>query len=273
MKITGFPTRYDNYIWVLETENSHDSSSPAWIVDPGESHLIIDYFKKNNLELMGILLTHHHYDHTDGIEEVLNQLGNVPIISNSLGPYDKVTKHVKEGDVIEVLGEKFKILDIPGHSHEHIAFYNPKYLFCGDVLFTAGCGKAWCQSSQHMADSLLKIRKLDDDCLVYCGHEYTYGNINFAAIAEPDNQAIKQRQQSVKEKTKVGIPCVPERLAVEKQTNPFLRFDSGSLKQSILKQANQYENFAMQDTGNLYANLRAWKDKLDQTGELEKGLN
>lgn len=273
MKITGLPAGYDNYIWVLEAGKNNLTSSDAWIVDPGESHRVINYFQKNNLKLAGILLTHHHYDHTDGVEKVLAVLGNAPIISNSRGPYKNVTNHVEEGDVVDVLGEKFEVLNTPGHSHEHIIFYNPKYLFSGDALFTAGCGKAWCQSSQRMADSLLKIRQLNDDCLVYCGHEYTYGNINFAAIAEPNNQAIKQRQQEVKEKTKAGIPCVPERLSVEKQTNPFLRFDTETLKQGILNQATVYENFKMQDSGNLYANLRAWKDKLDQTGELEKGLN
>jgi len=269
MKITGLPTKYDNYIWILQSETTSD----AWVVDPGESDGVISFFQEHDLKLKGILLTHHHYDHKDGIAEVLNKLGKVPIISNTFGPYKKVTQHVNEGDKIQVLDEEFEIIYIPGHSHEHIAFYNAKSLFCGDVLFTAGCGKAWCQSSNKMAESLLKLRKLNDNCLVYCGHEYTYGNINFAAIAEPKNEAIKKRQQEVAEKTRLGIPCAPEKLGIEKDTNPFLRFDTAELKQKLIAKEKCFENFSLEENGNLYANLRAWKDILDKTGELEQGAN
>lgn len=267
MIITGLTSsNSDNYIWVIQSETSHE----AWVVDPGESYNVLTYFKKHNLTLSGILLTHHHYDHTDGIDAIITELGEVPIVSNSLGPYKQVTKPVLEGDVLTILGHKFKVISIPGHSHEHVAFYNPKALFCGDVLFTAGCGKAWCQSSKVMAESLLKLRDLDDDCLVYCGHEYTSTNINFAAVVEPQNQAIIQRQKSVWEKTMQGLPCVPEKLGIEKKTNPFLKFDSTTIKPLLLNRNEVYENFTPDENGNLYATLREWKNKLDKTGELEK---
>lgn len=269
MIITGLTSeKYDNYIWVILS----DDKSKAWVVDPGESCNVLSFFKKNNLSLSGILLTHHHYDHTDGIDAVIAELGEVPIVSNSLGPYKKVTQHVSEGDELTIFSHTFKVLSIPGHSHEHVAFYNPKALFCGDVLFTAGCGKAWCQSSKVMAESLLKLRELDDDCLIYCGHEYTYGNINFAAIVEPKNNDIIQRQKSVWNKTKQGLSCVPEKLGIEKKTNPFLRFDLNAIKPHLLKQNEIYENFIPAEDGNLYATLREWKNKLDKTGELEKQL-
>ncbi|HBQ44056.1 MAG TPA: hydroxyacylglutathione hydrolase [Thiomicrospira sp.] len=269
MKIVRLLTNYDNYIWVIEAT---DGSRKAWVVDPTESLPVIKHFEQYNLKLSGILITHHHYDHTAGVEHLIATLGKVAIISNKRGPFKQVSQHVEEGDFIAVAGEKFKVLSIPGHSQEHLAFYHPKALFCGDVLFTAGCGKSWCQSAKPMAESLLKLRALDDDCWVYCGHEYTYGNINFAAIVEPNNVKIKERQKLVAEKTRAGIPCVPEKLSVEKETNPFLRFDLPELKNTLINKKQQFENFALTDSANFYATLRAWKDSLDKTGELEKGL-
>lgn len=270
MEIVGLPTDYDNYIWVIR---SKADAKLAWVVDPGESHRVIPYFQEHNLTLAGILLTHHHYDHTDGIVDILATLGNAPVISNQRGPFKLVSQHIEAGEVISIADHDFEILATPGHTHEHIAFYHPEALFCGDVLFTAGCGKAWHQSAKPMAESLIKLRNLDENCWVYCGHEYTYGNINFAAIAEPNNPDILARQAEVKRKTQQGIPCVPERLSIEKKTNPFLRFDQTELKQTLLNQNKIFENFKADDNGNLYASLRAWKDSLDQTGCLEAGLN
>lgn len=261
MKITGLPAYIDNYIWIIQSE----SNNKAWVVDPGESNKVISYFKDNNLSLAGILVTHHHQDHTAGILDILKQLGKAPVISNANGPYKHVTQHVNEGVTLIIADEPFQVLATPGHSHEHISFYNPKALFCGDVLFTAGCGKAWCQSSKVMAESLLKIKELNDDCLIFCGHEYTNDNIRFAAIAEPDNEDIKRRKEIVAFKTDMGIPCVPEKLSVEKKTNPFLRFNTTKLKQTLLKQPQLFENFSVADNGNLYANLRFWKDIFDKT--------
>lgn len=267
MKIIGLPANEDNYIWVIQSDTP--DIRDAWIVDPGESKRVISYFKENGLTLAGILLTHHHYDHTDGVQEVLSALGDAPIYSNASGPFKPVTHPVKEGDKIDVLGETFEVLETPGHTAEHIVFYHPKALFSGDVLFTAGCGKIWGNTQAPMADSLLKLRELDDDCLVYCGHEYTLANINFAAIAEPENQAVLKRQKEVSEKTGLGIPCVPERLGVEKQTNPFLRFDIENLKETLIKRHQSFYNFDLDSNANLFATLRAWKDTLDKTGTLE----
>lgn len=271
MNIIGLPTDYDNYIWVIRSDDANIRE--AWIVDPGESHRVIPYFQENQLSLAGILLTHHHYDHADGIQDVLKALGDAPVVSNPRGPYKHVIYPVLEGDKVQVLDKTFEVLEIPGHTHEHVAFYHPEALFCGDVLFTAGCGKTWTQSPKPMAESLLRLRDLNDDCLIYCGHEYTFANINFAAIAEPDNEAVQKRKQEVWEKTKAGIPCVPERLGVEKQTNPFLRFDTENLKETLIKRHQSFYNFKLDSNANLYATLRSWKDSLDKTGILESGLD
>ncbi|QBZ82948.1 Hydroxyacylglutathione hydrolase [Hydrogenovibrio crunogenus] len=267
MKIVGLPTLSDNYTWVIQSEDAYYKH--AWIVDPGESQKVIQYFEENQLQLDGILLTHHHYDHTDGIHGVLKALGEVPVVSNAKGPFKPVTHSVKEGDKVQVLNETFRVIETPGHTDEHICFYHPEALFSGDTLFTGGCGKIWQNPPEQMAESLLKLRALNDDCMVYCGHEYTYANLNFANIAEPNTSAILDRLADVKTNTQRGIPCVPARLGLEKQTNPFLRFDLPPLRQTLMaKQAQPNESM-----GALFATLRAWKDELDQTNILEAGLN
>lgn len=267
MKITGLPALSDNYIWVIQPTD--DELNQAWVVDAGEAQPVIDFFHKHQLKLAGILLTHHHYDHINGIAEIMTALGQVPVISNSRGPYKGVTDHVEEGSTVTVFGETFNVLDIPGHTHEHVAFYHPEALFCGDVLFTAGCGRTWTQSPKPMAESLLKLRDLDDSCTVYCGHDYTFANINFAAIAEPDNADILRRRQKVHSEHEKGIASVPETLRVEKDTNPFLRFNMANLKQTLLKRDEQFYGFEPDSDANLYASLRGWKDALDKTGVLE----
>ncbi len=267
MKITGLPALSDNFIWVVQP--SQPTSNEAWIVDGGEAKPVIDFFQKNQLQLVGILLTHHHYDHTDGLAEIQATLGKVPIISNRRGPYPHITHHVEEGDKVKVFEETFEVLAVPGHCQEHLAFYHPQALFCGDVLFTAGCGRSWTQPPHHMAQSLMKLNALDDDCTIYCGHDYTYGNINFAAIAEPNNDDIKARQQQVHQEDKLGLPSVPEKLGIEKKTNPFLRFNLDELKTTLLARDQQFYDYPQDSDANLYATLRSWKDALDKTGELE----
>lgn len=266
MKIVGLPTLSDNYTWIIQSETS--GKAHAWVVDPGESRQVIQYFQDHQLQLEGILLTHHHYDHTDGVMRVMEVLGDVPIVSNAQGPFKPVTHPVKEGDQIQVLDETFKVIATPGHTDEHICFYHPQALFSGDTLFTGGCGKIWQHPPELMAESLLKLRALNDDCMVYCGHEYTYANLNFANIAEPNTPAIQDRLAEVKRKTQHQIPCVPAPLGLEKKTNPFLRFDKSPLKQTLMERQSQPND----NKAALFAALRAWKDELDQTDILEVGL-
>lgn len=265
MKIVGIKTLSDNYTWVIHSDDP--TVREAWIVDAGASRPIIDYFQHNQYRLAGILLTHHHYDHTDGIAGLLDALGEVPIVSNPRGPYRHVTAPIEAGESITLFGETFNVLAIPGHTHEHYAFYHPKAVFCGDVLFTGGCGKTWTQDPKCMAESLLKLRALDENCQIYCGHEYTYANLNFAKIVEPDNDAITARLKDVKHKTQLGEACVPAPLWLEKQTNPFLRFDLEPLKSTLLTKEGCEDTDASR-----YSTLRSWKDALDSTGVLEQGL-
>ncbi|MGC9386220.1 MAG: hydroxyacylglutathione hydrolase [Hydrogenovibrio sp.] len=266
MKIVGLPTLSDNYTWVLLDDNPEHHQ--AWVVDPGQAKPVIDYLHAHRKTLAGILLTHHHWDHTNGISELRHQYGDVSIVSQAQGPFKPVTFPVTEGDEIRIHDKTFTVLATPGHTHEHLSFYHPEILFCGDVLFTGGCGKTWTQPASVMAQSLLKLRDLPDDCAVYCGHEYTYANLNFARIAEPDNPEIAERLAQVKLATQKGNPCVPAPLGLEKRTNPFLRFDRSPLKHILIARSGQ----PTLSDAEAYAHLRAWKDTLDATGTLEAGL-
>lgn len=266
MKITGLPALSDNYIWVIHSDNHNE----AWIVDPGEAKPVLDYFQQQDLLLKGILVTHHHYDHVDGIPEIQQVFDQVPIIGNARGAYPYITQHVEDNDEINILGNCFKVLTTPGHCHDHISFYHPQALFCGDTLFSAGCGRSWTTSYQQFSNSLIKLREAvtSESCQMYCGHEYTWANINFAAIAEPNNPDITQRKEAVRALRRENKATLPISFHQETLTNPFLRFDLPELK-AILT-----DKFDLQSPSeaDLFSAVRNWKDALDVTGMLSQGL-
>lgn len=272
MDIIGLNSRSDNYIWVLHGKDL--THNQIWVVDPGEAKPVLDYISANNLSLQGILLTHHHYDHTEGVEEILANFPKIEVYGGRLMDKPYLTKRLQENDQITIFGESFQVFETPGHTLDHISFASKQVLFCGDVIFGAGCGRVFEGTAEQMAQSLLKLRQLDDKLDVYCGHEYTISNLNFAKIAEPDNQSIKNRYQNDREKRLANLPTIPSKLGLEKQTNPFLRFDlqplSSTIANNFLTPNNQAESRAQ--NADLFANLRAWKDQLDQTGELDEGL-
>ena len=166
----------DNYIWLVTTNEG------SIVIDPGESKQIIDLVKSNEIDLEGILITHHHYDHTNGIEEIL-KYKKVEVF----GPKNNVnaiTKRVKQNDVFNLIGLKFEVIETPGHTLDHIAFYCLKdeksILFCGDTLFSGGCGRVFEGTYSQMYESLKKLSKLPEDTQIFCGHEYTSSNLQFA---------------------------------------------------------------------------------------------
>lgn len=264
MNIIGLNAFSDNYIWVM----SHNHQ--AWVVDPGESRQVLDYLKQHQLELKGILLTHHHYDHTDGVEDLLNVYPEVDVYAGHLMQKPYITHTLKQGDRIQIANETFKVIETPGHTLDHIAYVSDRWLLCGDTLFAGGCGRVFEGTAQQMTDSLLKLRALNDDLLVYCAHEYTLANLNFALIAEPENPKIEPRFLRDRQKRIQNQPCVPSTLLEEKQTNPFLRFDLEPLSGNISRYKIDTSKNLSQD--QLFAQLRAWKDALDKTGELEENL-
>lgn len=261
MKIVGIPTLSDNYTWVIHNAND---ATQTWVVDPGEAKAVIQYLQTHQCQLAGVLITHHHYDHVDGVQGLLDLFGEVPVYGNEDGPFKGITHPLKQGDTVTLSGEVFDVLSTPGHCPEHLSYSHPEALFCGDVLFTGGCGKIWDYPPELMAQSLLTLRNLPDQCEVYCGHEYTYANLKFATIAEPDNLSTQTRFNSVTQRTLMQQPCVPASLGIERQTNPFLRFDLPPLKNVLVERGADANSPA-----SLFATLRAWKDVCDASGILE----
>jgi hydroxyacylglutathione hydrolase len=241
----------DNYIWTLRNDRY------AAVVDPGEAHPVLDYLQRERLELCVILATHHHPDHVGGIAELLAQRA-VPVYGPRGEPISTLNHPVSEGDQVEIpqLGLRFSVLDIPGHTRAHIAYYGANSLFCGDTLFACGCGRLFEGTAQQMVDSLAKLAALPDSTLVYCGHEYTLANIDFAREVEPKNEDLKARAASEAEKRSRDRPTLPSTIGREKKTNPFLR----CAQPAVIASADKYLGARAGDPVRVFAALRTWKN-------------
>jgi len=248
----------DNYIWCL-----HDGRT-AWVVDPGEASPVLMFLAANKLSLQGILITHHHHDHTGGIGELRQAF---PAL-NIYGPRNRddkpsikgLDKHVAEGDAVDVLGYSFRVLEIPGHTLDHIAYYapdsHPPTLFCGDTLFAAGCGRLFEGTPPQMLASLQKLAQLPAATAVYCGHEYTVANLRFAQAVEPNNVAVRERAAAAATLRAAQRPTLPSNIGLELATNPFLRCQTPSVLAAARRHGAQNENLAA-----IFAAIRTWKDQ------------
>jgi len=242
----------DNYVWTLR------NASHAAVVDPGEARPVLDYLRRENLRLAAILATHHHPDHVGGIAE-LRRSFDVPVYGPKNEPIATLTRPVAEGDEVRIpeLGVTLSVLDIPGHTRAHIAYYGAGALFCGDTLFACGCGRLFEGTAEQMYASLSKLAALPDDTKVYCGHEYTLANIGFARAVEPDNSALDQREARDRKLRAEGKPTLPSRLGEEKATNPFLR----CLEPAVIESANKYLGARVADPVRVFAAIREWKNR------------
>ncbi len=242
----------DNYIWCLINPNQ-----ACIIVDPGEANPVISFLNENRLELTAILVTHHHYDHVGGIRELL-AMKQVPVYGSSKIPF--VTHIAKDNSVINIPGisQQFVVIAVPGHTLDHVAYFQPGFVFTGDTLFTAGCGKIFEGTASQMHDSLTKLRQLPDETLIYCGHEYTESNLKFAALVEPANIDIKKRLQKTQRLRSEGKATVPAPLSLEKLTNPFLRTD----QENVIKAISSYYQREITAPINVLKALREWKNQL-----------
>ena len=252
MEVVPVKAFKDNYVWTLR------NASHAAVVDPGEARPVLDYLGAERLQLAAILATHHHPDHVGGIEELVRK-HRVPVFGPRGEPIPALTQPVSEGDRVAIpeLGASFSVLDIPGHTRAHVAYYGAGALFCGDTLFACGCGRLFEGTPEQMYASLQKLLALPDETKVYCGHEYTLANIGFARAVEPDNRALGEREARDRRLREAGRPTLPSTLGDEKATNPFLR----CREPAVIESANKYLGARIADPVRVFAAIRDWKNR------------
>lgn len=244
----------DNYIWLIESPRA---PGRLVAVDPGDSEPVRAELRRSGASLAAILLTHHHPDHIGGVESLL-ELGEVPII----GPDDSriPVPHRAVGDadrcVLPELGLEFEILAVPGHTLSHIAFVGHGALFCGDTLFSAGCGRMFEGTAAQMNNSLNRLRGLPPETRMYCGHEYTAANLRFALTVEPANQGARDYRDAVQEARAADRPTLPSLLSLEARVNPFLRCNIPAVRGA----AEAHAGRPLADPAEVFGVLRAWKD-------------
>jgi len=218
----------DNYIYLLVWGNM------AIVVDPSAAEPVLEALKKDNLQLQAIVITHHHWDHTAGIDALV-QATSCPVIGPDDERIPKLTQTAKDGETIAFGPLSFQVIETPGHTTSHVVYYEPEkgWLLTGDTLFGAGCGRLFEGTPKQMHESLSKIAELPGETKIFCGHEYTVKNLEFAASIEPSNQAVADRLSQAKRERQQNIPTVPSTLSLEKKTNLFLRSHEPSLKAAL----------------------------------------
>lgn len=244
----------DNYIWTIV----HPDSKQAVVVDPGEAEPVLQTLKDNKLELAAILITHHHWDHTNGIAELIKKF-KVPVYGPLKDNVSGCDHPLKEGDTVMLakLELKFEVLEIPGHTLGHIAYLGHGWVFTGDTLFTGGCGRLFEGTPDQLYHSLSRLAELDPETKVYCGHEYTTANLQFAENVEMDNLNLQQRISDTQSQLTKGLPTVPSTIGLERQTNPFLRCDLPNVRDAVIAFCGQ----PLADQVAVFAALRRWKDE------------
>jgi hydroxyacylglutathione hydrolase len=258
MQVVPVPQLVDNYAYLVIDSDT----SLAGVVDVAEAGPVIDAAARVGATLTAILSTHHHFDHVGGNEELLAALpsGTVAVYGYQ-GDAERIpgiTRPLDDGEEFELGGLRARAMFIPAHTRGHLAYYfeTEKSVFTGDTMFAGGCGRLFEGDAAQMKGSLEKLAALPDDTLVYCGHEYTQGNLAFAATLEPGNDKLTQRRAEVDRLIESGRPSVPTTIAIEKATNPFLRSTSAELVASVQAQVQGLDD----DPVSVFAATRILKD-------------
>jgi hydroxyacylglutathione hydrolase len=255
MKIITIPVLSDNYIFLLHNTNNNTAA----VVDPAIAKPVLNCLQKIDANLVAIFNTHHHSDHVGANQELIQKFPNLCVYGGAEDkgriPGQKV--FLKEGDIVEFGERKAEILFVPGHTRAHIAYYFPPIkeeetgeLFCGDTLFSGGCGRLFEGTPSQMVNSLTKLRNLPDNTRVWCAHEYTLNNLKFALTIEKDNLALQTRYNQVVNFRNQNQSTIPSLLGIEKQTNPFLRWDKSGVKTAM----------GFEEASQVFGSLRKLKD-------------
>jgi hydroxyacylglutathione hydrolase len=254
LKVTPVRAFTDNYIWLIRSPDNRYAA----LVDPGDAAPVLRTLQEEGITLIAILITHHHWDHTGGVRSLLECYPDVAVYGPAGERIPSITRPLKEGDTVDLpeIDANFAVLEVPGHTAGHIAYYGEGALFCGDTVFGAGCGRLFEGTPVQMHASLSKLAALPGDTLVYCAHEYTLDNIAFAQWVEPDNPDLLQREQDSRALRARGLPTVPSRLELERSTNPFLRFDVPA----VICAAERFAGRPLAAGAETFGVVRYWKD-------------
>jgi len=248
----------DNYIWGIHSTNTDHTASPQLtVVDPGDAVPVLEYLQSHGLSLNAILITHHHWDHTGGLPKLLEHFPDVTIY----GPetISGVNYPVKEGSKIYLKAQdlSLNVIATPGHTLDHITYVGKGLVFCGDTLFSAGCGRLFEGTAEQMHHSLEKLKQLPNSTKVYCTHEYTLANLKFAQHIEPNNIHITQQISDVSAMLSKKKASLPSTIEIEKKINPFLRVTEKSVINSVAEKSGVMS----QSTDGVFASLRKLKDE------------
>ena len=254
MKLIPIPAFNDNYIWMLHDERR------ALVVDPGDAQPVLTALAQHGLTLASILVTHHHGDHTGGVDALRQRTG-----AQVFGPAGELMpeplQRLSDGDIITPLGLRFEVLLVPGHTAGHIAYWGQipgadPVLFCGDTLFSAGCGRLFEGTPAQMLASLTRLAALPEATRVCCAHEYTLDSLRFALAVEPDNTDLQAYQAHARTLRQQLVPTLPSSIGLEKAVNPFLRTHLPKVAHAVQQIAPNAD-----DPVAVFAALRTWKDK------------
>lgn len=251
IEVHAIPAFADNYLWLLV------SGRQALIVDPGDAAPVVAELERRGLELAAILVTHHHRDHTGGVEALARRF-EVPVYGPRAesAKISGLTQLLQEGDSISTPVADFEVIAVPGHTLGHIGYLAPGWVLCGDTLFSGGCGRLFEGTPTQMHASLSRLAALPDETRVYCTHEYTLSNLAFASAVEPRNADLAAYRARATSLRNVGMPTLPSTIGLERRINPFLRAEVPAVHEAAERESRQ----ALSGPVAVFASLRRWKD-------------
>jgi hydroxyacylglutathione hydrolase len=253
IRLKPLPSLSDNYIWLL----INDKNANAIIIDPGSSEPCEAFFSQENITPVAILVTHRHWDHVNGIEKLVQQY-QLPVYGPSTEyiPCLTTALDVKDRFKIPHFDLSFEVIDLSGHTAGHIGYLTEDMFFCGDTLFSSGCGRLFDGTAAQLHASLQRILALPRHLTIYCTHEYTVDNLHFALAVEPENEEIQLRLNDAMALRQENQPTLPFTIDQEIRYNPFLRTD----KESIMKAVAQHSGQIIANSEDCFRYLRLWKD-------------